>query len=124
MFNFLFHNILVYLYAELKSIRLKAVILCIVLIVFSAYAKAQENLMVSKVKIKGNKHFSNSKLKEQITLESTYWIKEKIFKREPVYFSQKLYNDDVNYLRIFYQKEGYLNVTFDKPEILVNKKDK
>ncbi|MDB4582702.1 BamA/TamA family outer membrane protein [Draconibacterium sp.] len=85
---------------------------------------AQENLIIRQVKVKGNKHFSSSKLKEQITLESSYWIKEKIFKKEPVYFTEKLYNDDVNRLKIFYQKEGYLNVTFEKPELLVNKKGK
>jgi len=103
---------------------LKSVIFYIFFLVLSLPAIAQENLEISKVKIKGNKHLSNSKLKETISMESSSWIKEKIFKVEPVFFTRKLYNDDINRMKIFYQKEGYLNVSFKEPEIEVNKKDK
>ena len=41
---------------------------------------AQENLVIDKIKFKGNSHFSNSKLKDEITIESDSWIKEKILK--------------------------------------------
>lgn len=87
-------------------------------------AVAQENLIVDKIKFKGNSYFSNSKLKEEITIQSDSWIKEKIFKKEPVYFTYNLYNDDIRRLKILYQKDGFLNVTFDEPIVTVTKKEK
>lgn len=85
---------------------------------------AQENLIVDKIKFSGNKKFPNSKLQEEITIESTSWIKKKIFKKEPVYFTYNLYNDDIHRLKILYQKEGFLNIAFDEPIVRVNKKNK
>lgn len=85
---------------------------------------AQENLIVDKIKFKGNRHFPNSKLKEEIVIESHSRFKEKILKKEPVYFTYKLYNDDLERLKIFYQKEGYLNISFSEPELIINQKDK
>ncbi len=85
---------------------------------------AQENLVIRKIKFQGNKHFPNYRLKEEITMESSFWIKEKIFGREPVYYTKQLYEDDIKRLKIFYQKEGYLNVSFGSPEISINNKKK
>ena len=85
---------------------------------------AQENLVIDKIKFKGNSHFSNSKLKDEITIESDSWIKEKILKKEAVYFSNKVYDDDIKRLKILYQKDGYLKVSFGQPKIVVNKKNK
>jgi outer membrane protein insertion porin family len=85
---------------------------------------AQENLEIRKIKFQGNKHFPDYRLKEEMTLESSFWIKEKIFGKEPVYYSTQLYEDDIKRLKIFYQKEGYLNVSFSPPEIIINKKKK
>lgn len=85
---------------------------------------AQENLIVDKITFSGNKKFPNSKLQEEITIESTSWIKKKIFKKEPVYFTYNLYNDDIHRLKILYQKEGFLNIAFDEPIVRVNKKNK
>jgi len=103
---------------------LKSVIFCIFLTFLITPLFAQENLVIDKVRIKGNKHFSNSKLKEEITIQSSSWIKEKIFRKEPVFFTEGLYSDDLKSLKRFYQREGYLNVGFGAPEIEVNKSNK
>lgn len=97
---------------------------CLFLTLLSVSSIAQENLIIDKIKFKGNKHIANSKLKEEITIESSSWIKEKILKKEPVYFTYKLYNDDIKRLKIFYQKQGYLKVAFGEPKVVVNKKNK
>lgn len=57
-------------------------------------------------------------------MRSNSWISEKIFGKEAVYFSEKLYEEDLARLRNFYQKEGYLNVRFGKPLLAVNKREK
>lgn len=103
---------------------MKTAIICIFFIVFSVFAFAQENLVVDKIKFKGNNHFSNSKLKEEITIESNSWFKNKILKKEPVYFTYNVYNDDVKRLKILYQKEGFLKVSFGQPKVVVNNKNK
>lgn len=84
----------------------------------------QENLLVTKVKFKGNTNFPKAKLKDEVSMESSSWVKQKIFGKEPVYFSQKRYADDIKLLKNYYQKEGYLGVSFAKPEITVTKKKK
>lgn len=85
-------------------------------------ASGQENLLIDKLKIKGNGHFQDFKLKEQIIMSSHSWLSDKIFKKDPVYFSQKLYDEDIDRIRVFYQKEGYLNIDFKKPLLSQNKK--
>ncbi|MDX8337980.1 BamA/TamA family outer membrane protein [Draconibacterium sp. IB214405] len=80
--------------------------------------------MISKVKFQGNKHVSGSQLKDEIAIEGSTWFKRKLIGKEPVYYSRTLYNEDITRLRVFYQKEGYLNVQFDEPEIVITKKDR
>ena len=94
------------------------------LILISVNGIAQENLEIAKIKFQGNEQFSASKLKDQIVMETSSWFKQKILKKEPVLYTQKMYDDDINRLQNFYQKEGYLNVRFNKPIIGVNKKNK
>lgn len=84
----------------------------------------QEDLVIDKVRFDGNESISSSKLRDQIIMESHSWFKEKILGKDPVLFSQTLYKDDIKRLKILYQKEGFLDVEFLTPEILVNKKNK
>lgn len=103
---------------------MKSVIFCITLLFFSVLVSAQENLIVRKIKFTGNKHFLDSRLTDETTIQSSSWIKAKFLGKEPVYYTQKLYNDDIKRLQIFYQKEGYLNVRFGTPNVTVTKKNK
>jgi len=85
---------------------------------------AQENRILRKINFTGNKHFPDYRLKDEVTIESTYWIKEKIFGKEPIYYNRELYNEDVQRLRIFYQKQGYLNVQIGEPNRVTTKNNK
>jgi len=80
--------------------------------------------MIKKVKFNGNSAFNNLKLKEQISLESTSFIKEKILKKDASYYSKTIYEDDVERLIRFYQHEGYLNVQFSPPTFEITKENK
>ncbi len=103
---------------------MKPVIFCIILLLFSGLGLAQDNKIVRKIKFTGNKHISNSQLTDETTIHSSSWITEKILRKEPVYYTPKLYYDDIRRLQIFYQKRGYLNVSFGTPTITVNNKNK
>lgn len=113
-----------YLWLNLKFFYLKYILLTIALFFCTLFGFAQENLMISKVKFQGNKHVHKSQLEDEIAIEKSTWMKRKIFGKEPVYYSRALYNDDIARLRIFYQKEGYLNVQFDEPEVTIGKKNR
>ncbi|MCY1721765.1 BamA/TamA family outer membrane protein [Prolixibacteraceae bacterium Z1-6] len=103
---------------------MKYVVFCMFLMFFSLLSSAQENVVVRKVKFRGNKHFPNSRLKDEITLESSNWFKQKILGKEPVSYNSKLYYDDIKRLKVFYQKAGYYHVRFEKPGVVVTKNKK
>lgn len=103
---------------------MKLLAFCIFFGLAAALCSAQENLLVRKVVFKGNKHFPNYRLKDEITIESSNWLKGKFLQKEPVYYSSKLYRDDIKRLKIFYQKQGYLDVYFGEPKVFVTKKNK
>lgn len=86
----------------------------------------QESLEVKSVRFKGNKSFRAAELKAIISLQSSSLIKQKIFKKDPTLYSKEAYLDDIKNLKHFYQKEGYLNIGFDPPQLSIthNKKVK
>ncbi|MCF6357291.1 MAG: BamA/TamA family outer membrane protein [Draconibacterium sp.] len=85
---------------------------------------AQENLQIKRIKLKGESAVFNSMVKESMTLESTSWFKRKILKKDAVLYTKKLYNDDIRRIKQQYQKNGYLNISFENPKLTVNKKQK
>nr|WP_321450484.1 BamA/TamA family outer membrane protein [uncultured Carboxylicivirga sp.] len=99
-------------------------IITFLLLIVPILTLAQENLKVKKIKFIGNTAFNNLKLKEQISLQSTSSFKEKILKKDASYYSKSLYESDIEQLKSFYQQEGYLNVSFQKPTIKITKKNK
>lgn len=103
---------------------MKSVIFCIILLLSSVLGLAQEHMVVRKIKFKGSRHYTDSRLTDETSIQSSSWFKEKILGKEPVNYTRKLYNDDLKRLQIFYQKEGYLNVRFGEPNITLTKKDK
>ncbi|WP_167613422.1 BamA/OMP85 family outer membrane protein [Maribellus sediminis] len=103
---------------------MKPVILIIAVLLFSLLVSGQEDLVIDKVSFEGNSSISASRLRDQMIMESSSWFKEKILGKQPVLFTQSLYKEDIKRAKIFYQKEGFLDVEFSEPEILVNKKNK
>jgi len=75
-------------------------------VLISLLGYSQENLAISKVKFEGNIHFANSRLREEITMQPSSWIREKIFGKEPVYYGKQLYEDDIKRLTIFFSEAG------------------
>ncbi len=84
----------------------------------------QENLIIDKVRFEGNKNFPASRLKEQMIMAPYSWFKVKILKKEPVIYSESVYQSDLKRIRNFYQKNGYLDVAFLRPKLFVNKKNR
>ncbi len=99
-------------------------ILIILILILGRVSYSQENFKVKKIKFKGNSAFNDLKLKEHLTLQPSSYIKEKIFKKDPVNYTKSLYLDDVKRLTQFYQKEGYLNFKCLEPEIEIIKNKK
>lgn len=103
---------------------MKSIITLLISLSLFSVALTQENLKINKIRFEGNEAFSNSNLKEQITLVPTSFIKEKIFKKDPVYFTKEYLEDDLLRIKIFYQKEGYLQIQLPEPDIIITKKNK
>jgi outer membrane protein insertion porin family len=99
-------------------------IIFIIILLFSLTVSGQEDLVIDKVSFRGNENIPSSRLRDQIIMTSHSWFKEKILGKQPVLFNQTLYNEDVKRVKLFYQKEGYLDVEILKPEIVVNKKNR
>ena len=74
---------------------------------------------MKSIKIKGNKSFTASELKEHISLSPTSFIRREILKQEPSRYSRSLYLDDASSLKQFYQKEGYLNIVINQPTLTI-----
>lgn len=86
------------------------------------FCLSQENLEIKKIRTTGNSAANKSLIKESLTLESTSWFKRKILKKNPVLYSSEAYQSDIAYLKKEYQKNGYLNVSFDAPQIEITEK--
>ena len=99
---------------------MKASCALILLMLMCLNGLTQENLDVKSIKFKGNKSFTASELKELISLSPTSFIRRKILKQEPSRYSQALYLDDISTLKQFYQKEGYLNIIFNQPKLIIS----
>lgn len=99
----------------------------LIIILFSltlVSASAQERLKIRKVSFKGNKSLSASKLEDELNMKTAGAIGERFFKKEADLFTMELYKQDLEHIRYIYQKEGFLNVSFNEPTIKVTKNNK
>lgn len=103
---------------------MKGILVTIFLVVICSVVYGQENLLIKKINFEGNHHIRSSVLKDEIMMQSNSWFKEKILKKDPFYYSKPIFDEDINRIKILYQKEGYLNVQFEKPDLLVTSKNK
>jgi outer membrane protein assembly factor BamA len=72
---------------------------------------SQNGYEIQKINITGNRTFGTSELLKKTTLHSSNWIKQQIFKKEPVVFNEKLLETDLERMTRFYQTEGFLFVS-------------
>lgn len=96
--------------------------LYIIFLFVTSVSFAQENLLINSIKIEGEGKVHKSLIKENMSLEPTSWFKQKILKKDLVPFSEKAYNDDISRVIKEYQKNGYLDVTFEPLRIEITKK--
>lgn len=85
---------------------------------------AQENLLINSIKIEGEGKVNKSLIKENMSLEKTSWFKQKILKKNPIPYTDKTYKDDIARVIKEYQKNGFLDVTFEPPQIEIDKNQK
>ena len=71
---------------------------------------AQEEYILTNIKFEGNENFSPKILKEQIILRSQSNIRNLLFWKKPYQFWETILQRDINRLKRFYQREGFLGV--------------
>ncbi|MBS2213539.1 BamA/TamA family outer membrane protein [Carboxylicivirga mesophila] len=98
---------------------MKTLVTLIFLYVASYCIYGQELLKVKKVSFKGNNAISSSRLEEELTIKTSGKTGERFFNKEADRFTMPLYEDNKERIKYAYQKEGFLNVTFDEPKIKV-----
>ncbi|TAJ13141.1 outer membrane protein assembly factor BamA [Marinilabiliaceae bacterium JC017] len=101
----------------MQAIHLKIRLLISLLFTCIFYSSAQEGAEISTIKFNGNLALPTSQLKEKLSLQTTSLLRRTFSKELPGRFSWEAYQNDIERLRSVYQKEGYLNVQFNTPEI-------
>ncbi|TRX65779.1 outer membrane protein assembly factor [Carboxylicivirga sp. M1479] len=103
---------------------MKTRLLLILLSLLSITANAQELLKIRKISFSGNSAISGSKLKEEINIEASSKFNERFFDKEADLYTLPLYEENLNRIRYAYQKEGFLNISFNDPIVKVTRKNK
>ena len=90
------------------------------LALFSTESHSQQ---IRKLKFKGNQEFSNKDLEEAISFSANKWLGQKIFGKEPSYYSEEAARMNIRELIHFYQSEGFLNVEIEEPIVKIKKRN-
>jgi hypothetical protein len=85
---------------------------------------AQDNYEVNDIEFLGNKVFSGGTLLDQISMYTLNRFEKLILGKEPYYFTQEMFESDLDRLKWFYQQEGFLHVLVDKLNFEVNHKER
>ncbi|WP_430814486.1 BamA/OMP85 family outer membrane protein [Carboxylicivirga sp. RSCT41] len=100
---------------------MKTHLFLILLIAISFSAIGQNRQKLRKVKFKGNRAITDSKLEESLSLKAVTRIGEKFSDKEADRFTMPLYEDNLEIIRYVYEKEGYLDVEFNDPKIKITR---
>ncbi len=100
------------------------IILFFILSFISISLNGQELRKIRKVKFKGNRTISASKLEAEINIKSASAIGEWLFKKEVDLFTMSLYEQDIERIKHIYQKEGFLNMNLAEPTIKITGNNK
>jgi len=85
----------------------------------SAYLSQQ----IRKLKFEGNQEFTDKELSEAISFTANKWLGQKIFGKEPSFYSKNAYLMNIRELKHFYQSEGFLNIEIKKPLIKTKRRE-
>jgi len=97
--------------------------LVLILLFLSFSSNGQDLKKIRKVRFNGNITLSTSKLNSELNLKSASALGEWLFKNQADYYTKSLYKQDLDRIRHLYQKEGFLNISFDEPTIKVTRRN-
>lgn len=90
------------------------------LALFSTESHSQQ---IRKLNFKGNKEFSDKDLEEAISFSANKWLGQKLFRKEPSFYSEEAARMNIRELQHFYQSEGFLNVVIEEPIVKTKKRN-
>lgn len=85
---------------------------------------AQEEGEIRKIRFTGNHHYSDKELQSRISFTSSTWLGQKLFRKNPSYFSTDGFEMNKRELIHFYQTEGFLSVRVEQPIIKIRGRKK
>ncbi|MCG8578414.1 MAG: BamA/TamA family outer membrane protein [Bacteroidales bacterium] len=100
---------------------MKTHLFLILFFVISISANGQNRQKLRKVKFKGNRAMTNSRLEQELSLKAVTRLGEKLSDKEADRFTMPLYEENLGIIRYVYQKEGFLDVQFAEPKIKVTR---
>ncbi|GAB4321987.1 MAG: autotransporter assembly complex family protein [Candidatus Zixiibacteriota bacterium] len=98
-------------------------IVCL-LIGVSAPSLAQEGYRIDFIHLHGNESFDGDELRAQMRLKGYNWLQETIFRRSSSQYYSDMLNSDLERIRRFYQRRGFLDVRVGPPDLTINMEDK
>jgi outer membrane protein insertion porin family len=105
----------------LSDLSQRMLALCAALILgIGAVAFAQEGFRVDYIHFNGNETFSDGELRKQTTLRGYNWIQEKILRKTSSEFSSDVLAHDLERLRLFYQRRGFLDVDLARRDLRIS----
>jgi outer membrane protein insertion porin family len=81
---------------------------------------SQEGYKVRSIEIIGNHTFSTGTLMDEMNMYSTSGFQKTVFRKDPFRYSEEIIKSDINRLVRFYQRDGFLHVKVQKPELEIN----
>jgi outer membrane protein insertion porin family len=85
------------------------------LLIISGTGLSQEDCRVRGIDFSGNDTFSKSELLEHTEMYEKSWFSESILQQDPFIFSDKVFDTDLQKIKEYYQREGFLRVLIRQP---------
>ncbi len=89
----------------------------------SLFSTEGHSQQIRKIKFKGNQEFSDKDLEEAISFSANKWLGQKVFGKEPSFYSEEAARMNIRELIHFYQSEGFLNVEIEEPIVKTKKRN-
>lgn len=83
---------------------------------------SQTGFKVRGITIAGNRAFSENVILQQMETKWVNWFSEHILQKDPILFNPEILKSDLESIRTFYQREGYLFVQLSPPKVEINQK--
>lgn len=88
--------------------------------IFQSSLLAQEDYQVKSLEFVGNHSFPSHKIQEQISIHGTSAFRKTILRKKAFLYHKEIVESDIKRITEFYQREGFLNVQIEEPELEIN----